>query len=66
VITRAARRAGDRIAGKSSTTNRLLTFRMLAYGPTGRQAGFGQGALGGFEGASRRLRPGQIPQLNHG
>ena len=33
VITRAARRAGDLTAGKSSTTNRLITFRMLAYGP---------------------------------
>jgi hypothetical protein len=34
-----ARSADDRTAGKSSTTNRLLTFRMLAYGPTGGNLG---------------------------
>ena len=39
VITRAARSADDRTAGKSSTTNRLSTFRMLAYGPPGGNLG---------------------------
>jgi hypothetical protein len=45
VITRAARSADDRTAGKSSTTNRLLTFRMLAYGPFGGKLGAVTGAL---------------------